>query len=192
VELTGLYLAAAALLVAAGVAKAVRPDDTTRALAATFRVAPGRVRVGVRLLATAEAALGLTALAWPQPVPAALVAASYVGFAAVLGVVRSTGGAIASCGCFGRPDTPVTSVHIAADLCLGAAAAGVAAADLHGSTAHLLGAQPWRGVPLVATSLVAAWLIALVMDRQSHLVAARRLAGIDHRGRSDPVAVGPP
>jgi hypothetical protein len=180
VELIGLYLAAAALLVAAGVAKALRPHDTARALAATFPVAPGRVRIGVRLLAMAEAGLGFGALVWPHPVMAALVAASYLGFATVLTAVRRSGGAIASCGCFGRPETPVTVLHIVADLCLCAAAAGVAASDLRGSTAHLLGAQPWRGVPLAATSLLAAWLTAMVMDRQSRLLAARRLAGIVH------------
>ncbi|MGB7050438.1 MAG: MauE/DoxX family redox-associated membrane protein [Acidimicrobiales bacterium] len=179
-ELIGLYLVAAALLVAAGVAKAIRPGDMARALASAFHLAPDRLRLGVRVLAVAEAVLGVVALIWPEPVPAALVAASYLGFTAVLLMVRARGGALASCGCFGRPDTPVTMVHTIADLCLGAAAVAVAAAGRSGSVLSLLAAQPGRGVPLVATSLLAAWLTVLVMDQLSRLVAVRRLVGISH------------
>jgi hypothetical protein len=179
-ELIGLYLVAAGLLVAAGVAKAIRPDDLARAFASTFHLAPERLRLGVRVLAAAEAVLGVVALIWPEPVPAALVAASYLGFAAVLTVVRTTGGALASCGCFGRPDTPVTLVHVIADLCLAGAAVAVAAAGHSGSMLAVLAAQPAKGVPLVAISLLAAWLTVLVMDQLSRLVAVRRLVGISH------------
>ncbi len=76
-ELIGLYLIAAGLLVVAGVAKAARPDDTARAMAALLPGSPplrllrGVVRVG----ALAEAALGAVALAFPRPATAALVAA---------------------------------------------------------------------------------------------------------------------
>ncbi len=147
-ELIGLYLVAAALLVGAGVAKAVRPDDTARAFGSTFRVPPERLRAWVRVGAAVEAGVGVVALVWPGPIPAALVAASYFGFAATLAVVRSTGGAIASCGCFGSPDTPATATHVVVDICLGAAAVAVAAAGIRGSVLGLLAAQPWRGVPL--------------------------------------------
>jgi hypothetical protein len=71
-------------------------------------------------------------------------------------------------------------VHTIADLCLGAAAVAVAAAGRSGSMLSLLAAQPGRGVPLVATSLLAAWLTVLVMDHLSRLVAVRRLVGISH------------
>ena len=74
-ELIGLYLIAAGLLVVAGTAKAARPDDTTRALVAllpsppSFRLLRDVVRVG----ALAEAALGVVAFAFPRPATAALV-----------------------------------------------------------------------------------------------------------------------
>ncbi len=179
-ELIGLYMVAAALLAVAGVAKAIRPSEVARAFASTFGLAPNRLRLGVRVLAAAEAVLGVVALVWPAPLPAALVAASYLGFAVVLTVVRATGGAFASCGCFGRPDTPVTVVHVIVDLCLGAAAVAVAAAGRSGSMLALLAAQPGRGVPLVAASLLAVWLTVLVMDQLSRLAAVRRHVGISH------------
>jgi Methylamine utilisation protein MauE len=183
-ELIGLYLVAVALLVAAGLAKAVRPGDTARAFGSTFHLPLGPTRGVIRVLATGEATLGVIALIWPEPVPAALVAASYLGFAAVLVMVRVNGGAIASCGCFGRPDTPVMMAHVIADVCLGAAAVAVAVAGHAGSMAGVLAAQPGSGVPLIATSLLAAWLTMLVMDQLSRLVAARRLAGITHSRRA--------
>ncbi len=40
-ELIGLYLVAAGLLVGAGVAKAIRPGDTARALGSSPRTRPG-------------------------------------------------------------------------------------------------------------------------------------------------------
>ena len=78
-ELIGLYLVAAGLLVVAGVAKALRPDDTARALAALARprrrdghLVPLRVARGVvRTGALAEAALGIAALVLPRPLAAA-------------------------------------------------------------------------------------------------------------------------
>jgi hypothetical protein len=180
VELIGLYLVAAVLLVAAGGAKVVRPGGVARALATTFDLDTGRLSGAVRVVAAGEAALGVVALVWPTTVLAALVAASYLGFAVVLTVVRTKGGALASCGCFGRPDTPVTTAHVVADLCLGAAAATVAAAGHSGTVLAVLAGQPGRGIPLVAACFLAAWLTVLVMDQLSRLVAVRRQVGIAH------------
>ena len=66
-EVIGLYLIAAGLLCVAGMAKAVRPDDTALAMAA---LVPGRpplrlVRAVVRVGALAEAALGAVAILLP-------------------------------------------------------------------------------------------------------------------------------
>ena len=124
-ELIGLYLVAAGLLVVAGVAKAARPDDTARAMAALLpgplplRLLRWRVRAG----ALAEAALGVVAVVFPRPVTAALVALSYVCFFGVVAFARWRGGPLATCGCFGRPDTPPTALHLVIDLVLAAAAA---------------------------------------------------------------------
>ena len=85
-ELIGLYLVAAGLLCVAGVAKAVRPHDTARAMTALFRVRPSLavMRSIVRLGALAEAALGALAILFPRPVTAVLVALSYACFAGVV------------------------------------------------------------------------------------------------------------
>ncbi len=74
----------------------------------------------------AEAVLGITALVLPRPWWAGLVALSYVVFAGFVAYARSTGGAIASCGCFGTPDTPATLVHVVIDGVLALSAAAVA------------------------------------------------------------------
>ena len=178
-ELIGLFLIAAGLLVVAGVAKAARPDDTARALATLLPGAPplrpvrGLVRVG----ALAEAALGVAAIVFPRPLTAALVALSYLGFAGVVAVARWRGGPLATCGCFGRPDTPPTVLHLVLDLGLAAVAAGVATgAPSTGTLSSQLAHQPWAGVPLLFVSGVGLWLTALALSALAALTAARRLA----------------
>ena len=183
--LIGLYLVAGALLVVAGAAKAVRPDDTARAMQAALPLPdrwrrPGTLNPVVRVTAVIEAVIGIAAVAHPAPIPAALVAVSYFAFAALLAVVRSRGGALASCGCFGRPDTPVTVAHVVIDLVLGLSAAVVAGAGPSGWIVSVLAGQPGRGAPLLVASAVATWLTILVMDRLARVVAVRRAVGIQH------------
>ena len=185
-ELIGLYLIAAGLLVAAGAAKAARPDDTARAVAALL---PGSVPFGllrwtVRVGAVAEAALGAVAVALPRPLTAGLVALSYVCFAGVVAYARRRGGALATCGCFGRPDTPPTALHLVIDLGLAGAASLLAAgAPAHGTLVTQLAGQPWAGFPLLFVSAAGLWLTALALSALAALTAARRVAR--------PVPVGP-
>jgi hypothetical protein len=177
-ELIGLYLVAAGLLCVAGAAKAVRPDDTARAMAALL---PGRPRVAVmrwivRLGALAEAALGAVSILFPRPLTGALVALSYLCFTGVVVAARRRGGPLSTCGCFGRPDTPPTAFHVVVDLVLAAAAAAVALsapgqATLLTQVAH----QPWAGLPLLFVSAVGLWLTALALSSLAALTAARRL-----------------
>ena len=180
--LIGLYLIAAGLLCVAGVAKALRPDDTALAMAA---LVPGRpplrvVRPVVRVGALAEAALGAVAILFPRPVTAALVALSYLAFTAVVAYARWRGGALATCGCFGRPDTPPTALHLVLDLTLAAAAAAVALGAPPQNTLGLqLAHQPWAGFPLLFVSAVGLWLTALALSALAALTAARRVAQPD-------------
>ena len=88
---------------------------------------------------------------------------------------------MASCGCFGTPDTPATMLHVLVDLGLAAAAGCVAAAQPSGSMVSILAAQPLDGVPLVAVSALAAWLTYLVISALAGLQAARRLTAVSHR-----------
>ncbi len=178
-ELIGVYLIAAGLLVAAGAGKAARPDDTARAMVA---LVPGKpsfrlVRWSVRVGALAEAALGLAAIAFPRPATAALVALSYLCFFGVVAFTRRRGGPLATCGCFGRPDTPPTGLHLIIDLGLAAAALAVAAdAPGHGTLGTLLAHQPGAGIPLLFVSAVGLWLTALALSALAALAGARRLA----------------
>ena len=178
-ELIGLFLIAAGLLCVAGVAKAVRPDDTALALAA---LVPGRpplrlVRSVVRAGALAEAALGAVAILLPRPASAALVALSYLVFFAFVAYARWRGGPLATCGCFGRPDTPPTALHLVLDLTLALAAAAVAHGAPSGNTLGLqLAHQPWAGFPLLFVSAVGLWLTALALSALAALTAARRAA----------------
>jgi len=135
-ELIGLYLVACVLLILAGIAKAFRPDDTTRAMAVFVPFKMPLLRRVIRSGSIAEAALGATALVLPRTGSAGLVALSYFIFALVVAYARSKGGAIASCGCFGTPDTPATMLHVIVDVALGIAAVLVAMAGPVGSIAR--------------------------------------------------------
>ena len=141
-ELIGLFLIASGLLVVAGLAKALRPDDTARAL---LELAPERInphlslrsaRVVVRVGAMAETAIGLWALVLPRPVSAALVASSYALFTVVVFYARLHGGALSTCGCFGQPDTPATWLHVAVNALFTVAAVTVALRTTSDATIH--------------------------------------------------------
>ena len=154
-ELIGPYLVACALLLIAGVMKVVRPDDTARAVAL---VVPDRLRrplqfrvlrVLIRIGALAEVALGTVAIFLPRPLPAALVATSYAVFVGMVLYVRSRGGSLASCGCFGTLDTPATRLHAVINLGLVIPAVAVAMdAPAGGSTVehHRSSAPIWAPV----------------------------------------------
>jgi hypothetical protein len=179
-ELIGPYLIGCVLLVGAGASKAVRPDDTARALlpvvptrwrpAVNFRV----FRTLIRLLAGGEAVVGALGLLLPRPVTGALVSGSYIAFAGVIAYARAHGGVLASCGCFGTPDTPATSLHIALDVVIGGAALAVAlAVSSRGWLVSVLARQPLHGLPLLALSAVGAGTTYLTLSGLARLQAVR-------------------
>jgi hypothetical protein len=190
VELIGLYFVGCALLACAGLMKAWRPDDTARAL---VPLVPARLRSAVRMrqmrtivrsVALVEAGLGVAAVTLPRPGLAALVAASYLVFAGFVAFARSRGGALASCGCFGTPDTPATLLHVAVDLVLGIAATVVAVvAPSDATVASVLSHQPLHGVPLALLVGVGAWLTYLTLSVLATVQAARVAVGSPARRR---------
>lgn len=153
------FLAACALLAAGGVLKALRPDDTARALR-TLRVPLGVG--GVRAAGGAEALLGVVAGATGSPLAAAAVAASYLGFAAIVSVALARRLPISSCGCFGAIETPPTRLHVAVNL-VAAAVAALVVADSPGSLTQVLDDQPAAGVPFLVLTGVIAYAAALAM-----------------------------
>ncbi|QGN58630.1 MauE/DoxX family redox-associated membrane protein [Nostocoides sp. HKS02] len=130
----GPFLAAAGLLVVAGLPKVADPLPLVRALRAAGLPAG---RPLVRLFAVAEIAIGVGALVAPGRASALAVAAAYLLFTGFVAHVLRRGGVLGSCGCFGKPDTPATYTH----LVLTAAAALAALA-----TAVDPPAGPWAGV----------------------------------------------
>jgi hypothetical protein len=159
---TGLVAVGAALLILGGAPKVVRPGDTVRALA---RMGLPSARLLVRGGGAVEAAIGLAALLVGGAVPAALVAASYVGFSVVVLRALRSGDALSSCGCFGRPDTPPTRAHVAVTggLALGAGWAAAASAP---ALAAIVADAPGTGLPLlllVAVTTGLAWLALAVL-----------------------------
>jgi hypothetical protein len=174
--LFGPYLAAAALLAVAGAAKAARPYDTARALAAGVPGWPARGgAVVVRVGAGVEAALGLVALAWPARPVAAAVAVSYAIFAGFVVFARARGGPLATCGCFGSPDTPPTILHVVVNLVATGAGGAVAAAGLHGASTVVLGHSYAHGVPLAIAAALTAWLAYLALVPLARLGDLRAL-----------------
>ncbi len=115
----GPYLALAGLVVLGGVAKLARPSETAKAIAKVGVVAPVAT---VRALAAAEVVVGIGAAVEPRGLWAWALAASYVGFTALVLAALVLQLPLATCGCFGEPDTPPTLSHV----CLTAAASAMA------------------------------------------------------------------
>jgi hypothetical protein len=157
--LAGPYLASAALLVAAGGAKVVDPLPLMRALMSVGRRTPRRL---VQLAAAAEAGLGVAAVLTGSAVAAAGVALSYAVFTAFVLVALRRGGVLASCGCFGKVDTPPTATHVAVTGALAVVAAAVAVRPI-GPLPELLAASPWNGLPLLVGSAAVAVTAYLVL-----------------------------
>ena len=162
--LAGPYLAAAALLVVAGGAKLLDPQPLVRALRSAGAPAPGwAVRAG----AAAEVGIGVLAVGTGARLAAAGVALSYAAFTAFVLVALRRGGVLASCGCFGKADTPPTVTHVVATAVAAGVATAVAVRPV-GPLPDLLAAQPGGGVPLlVATAAVAAtaYLVLALLPR---------------------------
>jgi len=152
----GPYLAAAALLVLAGLPKLRDPSSLARALASVLPArSPSRVATGAsRLLALGEVVPGTWALVSPSRVTGLLVAAGYAAFTGFVALALLRGGVLASCGCFGRPDTPPTRTHLVVTAML--AVSGLAVAVASPSSA-------WSGVAdHPATGAAAVGFAALV------------------------------
>jgi hypothetical protein len=127
----------------------------------------------VRLLAGAEAALGALGLVLPQRWVVASVAVSYLAFTCFVLVARAAGGSLATCGCFGSPDTPPTVIHAVVTLSLAGASAAVALAAPTGTVVSVLDSQSAHGIPLVAASAVVGLLAWAVLSPLARLTALR-------------------
>ncbi|MEX2256597.1 MAG: MauE/DoxX family redox-associated membrane protein [Acidimicrobiia bacterium] len=148
----GPFAVAAVLLAIGGVAKALHPDDTARALGRVVdrAVPPLAVRVGGAL----EAVLGAAALALGDRTTAVLVAISFAGFAAFAGVALHRDLPIATCGCFGRAETPPTVVHVVITV-VAAAAGAVVVVEPGVGIGEVVASQPMAGIPFILLAAIA-------------------------------------
>jgi hypothetical protein len=174
VTVVGVHLAGCAVLLVAGVAKLLRPDELASALARWLRSSGSLATGVVRVLAATEVALGCAGTVRPGGVAAALVALSYASFTAYVWVLRRAGAAVSSCGCFGEPDTPATRAHVAVTAMFALASAGVASSG-SGGLGTVLDGQPAAGVPLLLSAAVVAGLALLVLTRHAEVQAVRAL-----------------
>lgn len=121
------YLAAALLLVVAGVAKAMDPLPLARALRLAGVPLRGPVLTPfVRVGALAEAGIGGAAVVWPGTLTATAIALSYAGFTLFVLRALRRGSPLATCGCFGATDTPPSRTHVAVTATLAGMAGAVA------------------------------------------------------------------
>jgi hypothetical protein len=163
----GPYAVAAVLLVVAGFLEVRRPAATVDALGRLGITVPAPI---VRVVAFAGALVGAAALgAGGGPVgqvAAALVALAYVAFTVLVAAMLVRDDPLASCGCFGRDDTPPGVTHIVLDVAAAAVAVAVVAAPgtgFRGAVAH----QPFAGLPFLAVTALCAVLAYLVLTRPS-------------------------
>jgi hypothetical protein len=163
----------AALLALAGAQKLLDPTMTVGALRALrLPSSPGIVRTG----SAAELALGIVAVTVGGAAVWALVATSYLVFAAFVLAALRRGTMIGSCGCFGREDTPPHGTHVVLNGAL-ATLAGAVAVRSPGAPLDALLDDPALGVGVAALAAVALFLLyAAFVDLPRTLVAGRAVS----------------
>ena len=162
------FATAALVLVLAGAAKLVRPNDTARALRqAGIPATPLVVRAG----SAVEVAVGVAALATGSRISAALLAASYAAFAVFVGQALVRNLPLATCGCLGEPDTPPTAVHVVLDAALALAALAAVVRPVHG-LGHELAGHPAQTVVLAGLVALAVHLVVTALSALPATTAA--------------------
>jgi hypothetical protein len=143
---SGPFLAISILLAVAGSMKIYRPAYTTGALRAVGIPAGDGT---VRLLGLGEVVVGIGAVVTGGPMGAAAVGLCYLGFTVFVLIALRSGTPIASCGCFGSPDTPPGIGHVVLD---------VVATVVAFATA-LVAPGPWEGMTGVGLSTLVPFLL---------------------------------
>lgn len=155
----GWFFATAALLLVSGIRKLVDPAPTAGALRAAGL--PSQAPA-VAALAALEVIVGggnlivtNSWLAWAQ-------AGLYFGFGAFVVYALWRRSPITSCGCFGKPDTPPTILHVVINA---AAALGAIVAALRspGNIAEVVSSQPLGGVPYLGFVSIGVYCLYLLL-----------------------------
>ncbi|GAA4348495.1 MauE/DoxX family redox-associated membrane protein [Angustibacter luteus] len=154
------YLAAAVLLVLAGLPKLRDPLPLVRAVRSVGLPAG---RTPVRAAAAAEVLGGVLALVRPGRLTAVLVAVAYLVFTGFVALALSRGGVLGSCGCFGRPDTPPTRAHLVVTGLLAASGVAVALDPPAGTWWAAATDDPALAVAVLGFAVLLTWLSYLVI-----------------------------
>lgn len=166
--MVGLVWAGALLLAVAGLAKVHRPGPTGKAIRAAS--VPGAAGLGstvmVRLLGLIEVLVGALVLGWGGPIPAALLAVSYLILTIVAAVMIRTAPA-ADCGCFGASAEPVSRWHVAVN----AGYTLIAAAAVRWPQDSVVGELKSLGAAVIPLFGLAVLLVALSYQLMTSLPA---------------------
>jgi uncharacterized membrane protein YphA (DoxX/SURF4 family) len=158
--LSGPFLAITTLLSVAGVMKVYRPKYTVGALRAAGLPANDAL---VRLLGVAEVGVGIAAISTGAPIWAAATGAFYLAFAIFVVHALRSGIPIASCGCFGSPDTPPSGGHLVLDLAAFVVALAVALNPV-GSWVGLSGVGFWTEAAFLIFSVATVYLLYAIVN----------------------------
>ena len=178
--LAAVTVAAAALLLVAGVAKLRTPGPAAAMITGALRVRRSRsARRLARAAGLVEAAVAVAALVVADRAAFALLAGCYLVLTA-LAVRLATAPRPTACGCFGAADGAVGPTHVLLDLaCLAAAAAS--AVHPSGGAVALFGSGASTGTVLLAQAALLAALGYLSITALPALAAARRILEGDRR-----------
>lgn len=160
-----LHVAAALLLIVAGVAKIVRPVPTTDLLAT---LGLPDVPAVVVVIGVVESAVGVLALVVGGPLLAVCTGVLYLGFLAVVWRALATGAT--TCGCFGRVNSPPSWVHVVGNAGF-AVASFVAVAGR--TPTQVMADQPASGIGFVFGAGVVAGLALVAFTAVPEALAAR-------------------
>lgn len=155
----GWFFATAALLVVSGIGKLVDPTATAGALR-TARLPDDRFLV--RVLGLAELGVGVGNLLWSSFLLAWMQTGLYLAFGLFVLWALSRRLPLASCGCFGKPDTPPTWLHV---LINGTAVIGGGFHAMTGAQGlgSILAEQPLAGLPYVGFVGLGAYCLYLLL-----------------------------
>jgi len=127
----------------------------------------------VRAVAAVESMIGVGAALKGGPILAGAVSASYGLFAIFVTAALVRGWPLASCGCFGEPDSPPTILHVVIDAAFGAGALAAAAAG-GASPLALTARRPGWGLAMVSLATAVAGLAYLALTSLPRLRLEQR------------------
>ncbi|CAN5860742.1 hypothetical protein BH23ACT5_BH23ACT5_01660 [soil metagenome] len=151
------FFIAAVLLIVSGGLKLIDPAPTRGALQAAGLPAGRWASPALGFVEILAGTTGLIIGGWA----AGLVFVVYAGFAGFVVYALWRQLPISSCGCFGKPDTPPTRIHVAFNLLSAVAAAGVVLTGQ--APVDILLGQPLWGLPYLGHVALGVTVVYLLL-----------------------------